>query len=205
MKEGAKSSIAEQSFFQPFLLPGEKVIWVGRPVRPRWVGADIWHWLISTFALLWLLPCGFASILIWQRVTRRGWEAALSHQGPFVALGVFTVLFVGITVWLIRRRVGRLRRTAYVLTDRRALKLDNREKLPASTSLDIVDRFDTHILADGSGDLVFGYANEYVFNDVGGLEWIKKPGLTFEDINDVPRVLSLAQEALAKLGFKPVS
>jgi hypothetical protein len=76
---------------------------------------------------------------------------------------------------------------------------------PSSTALDLIDRFGTVIRADSSGDLVFGYANEYVTSSEGGSSWVEKPRLTFEDINDVPRVLKLAKEALAKLGYQPVS
>lgn len=200
-----ESGILDRSMIQPFLQPGEKVIWSGRPARLRWFGLDNWHWLISAFALIWFLPSGAAVLLIWQRATRRGWEATLDQVGPFVALLGSTALFLAIVVALICWRIGRLRRAVYALTDRRAITVERRVK-PRQTSatLDLVSRFETDIRADGSGDLVFGYRREYVDNGEGGY-WVEKPRLTFEDINDVPRVLRLAQEALAKLGFQRVS
>lgn len=206
VESGSSGTIADRSLFQPFLAPGEKVIWSGRPRRLRWFGADNWHWLISAFAVVWLLPCGTATLMIWRGMTRRGWEATLDHEGPLFVLFVSSALFLAIIIGLICWRTARLRRTAYALTDRRALKVEHRDKLRStSTALDLVNRFEPRVRRDGGGDLVFGYRREYVNNSEGGGSWVEKPRLTFEDISDVPKVLSLAQEALAKLGYQPVS
>jgi hypothetical protein len=196
------STIVDRSLFQHFLQPGERVIWSGRPGRLRWIGADNWRHIINIFALLWLLPSGFVVLFILKFLVQDGWSGVSTHWFLLVLLvGISGVSFTAILM-LINRRIARLRRTSYVLKDRRAVIVEQRNKpRPTSVALDLVNRFGTDIRRDGSGDLAFGYRREDV-NEVG---WAEKPRLTFEDISDVPRVLSLAQEALAKMGYQPVS
>ncbi len=208
MNEGAlkDSGLLDRSMFQPFLQPGEKVIWSGRPGRLRWLGADNWQPVMLGFVTVFMLPSAAAIALIWRNAARHGWNAIFEYWGPPTAQIVFTAGFLSLVVVMIRRRLGRLRRTVYALTDRRAISIELDEEVRStSVALDLVNRFEPDIRADGSGDLVFGFRREYVKSAKGGGSWQDKPRLTFEDISDVARVLSLAQEALAKLGYQPVS
>lgn len=206
MVEPTGPSLDDRMLFRPFLQPGEKVIWSGRPGKIRWFGRENGHWAIATFTLLWLLPSGVVGAIIGKIAIESGWKT-LSHEHVFVALFAYNGLVLAVMAALIVWRVVRLRRAAYVLTDSRAMKIERIEGRPRSTStaLHISGKFDVKQRRNGGGDIVFGYRSRYVTSDDGGTGWIEDPNLTFEDISDVRRVLSLAQEALAKLGFKPVS
>lgn len=200
------STIVDRALFQPFLQPGEKIIWSGRPERVRWLGGDNWRAIFLIFTIISVVPSGFAGLGVYQFVREWGWEGLVEHWGPLAALLAFNGIFFAIALILICRRVARLRRTSYALTDRRAMKIEQADQPRlTSSALDFINRFATDMRRDGGGDLVFGYRNEYVRSARYGGHWEEKPRLVFEDISDVPRVLSLAQEALAKLGYQPVS
>jgi hypothetical protein len=206
MIEPNDPSVIERSLFQPFLEPGEKVIWTGKPARLRWFGSDNWNKIVAGFAVMFMLPSAMAVGFIWRNVTRHGWDAIFEDWAPPALQALFTAGFLSLVVVLVRRRLARLRRTRYALTERRAISLElDEQPFATSSALDLINRFDGDVRADGSGDLVFGYRREYVKDTEGGSGWQEKPRLTFEDITDVPRVLCLAQEALAKLGYQTVS
>jgi hypothetical protein len=206
MAESTDTSLDDRSLFQPFLQPGEKIIWSGRPEWMGWLGLDNWRPIFLAFMFLSVLPSGVTGVILYHVVAKWGWNGLVEHWDALAALLAFNGLFLGISFTLIRRRLGRLRRTSYALTDRRAMKIEQADQPRlTSSALDLVDRFATDMRRDGSGDLVFGYRNEYVTSDDYGARWEQKPRLVFEDISDVPRVLSLAQEALAKLGYQPLS
>jgi len=205
-ESGSGGTIADRSLFQPFLQPGEKIIWSGRPERVRWLGGVNWRAIFLSFTIINLVASGSAGLGIYKFVSKGGWEGLAEHRGRFAALLAFNGVFSAVALFLASRRVARLRRTSYALTDRRAMKIEQADQPRlTSSALDFVNRFATNIRRDGSGDLVFGYRSEYVRSARYGGHWEEKPRLTFEDISDVRRVLSLAQEALAKLGYQTVS
>lgn len=92
------------------LLPGERVIWTGRPDADVWLEAS--DAALIPFSVLW---GGFAIV----------WEVMVVNSGAPVLLKIWGIPFVAIGVYLL---VGRFfvrrwqrRRTTYLLTDRRAL------------------------------------------------------------------------------------
>ena len=60
MIEPNDPSVIERSLFQPFLEPGEKVIWTGKPARLRWFGSDNWNKIVAGFAVMFMLPSAMA-------------------------------------------------------------------------------------------------------------------------------------------------
>jgi hypothetical protein len=134
------------------LLPGERILWEGRPVRYRPLRPS--DALILAFGVIW---CGMA--LFWE-------TSALTHRaGPpnpppiGVALWAIPVVLVGLYLAVGRfvLRVIVLRRTRYVITDRRLVRVSSlfgtRTKTSYLKSLPppvITERL------DGSGNLAFG-------------------------------------------------
>lgn len=156
MFEGRKQSIA---FDVPFALqqkieaelePGENLEWIDQPI-PRWITGD------SIGAILFAIPwTAFALFWMWGA---SGFKAPnfATPQGLFALFGLpFVLIGLGMLstpYWNYRRA----RRTAYALTDRRAVIYQG--GLFASK----VQTFAPHELkriyrnekADGSGDVVF--------------------------------------------------
>jgi hypothetical protein len=138
---------------------------------------------------------------MWLTARQSGWSEVSSHWFPWASLFAFIVIFLSSFAALALWRRGRLKKTVYALINRRAIKLQTNKPEPNSISLDLINRFVSKIQPDGSGDLAFGFQKE----DMQGQGRVRNPCLTFEGINDVSKVLSLAQQALAKLGYQPVS
>jgi hypothetical protein len=197
-------SAIDRSLFQPFLAPSEIVIWSGKPERVRLIGGDTRKPFVAALLCVSLAPSGLVLLAMWLGARQSSWSEVSGHWLPWVSLFALNAIFLAIFAVLAYRRTTRLKETVYALTNRRAIKLRISQAEPNSSALDLVNRFKTHIRRDGSGDLVFGYRREYV-NYGEGSRWEDIPRLTFEDISDVRRVLSLAQDALAKLGYQTVS
>jgi hypothetical protein len=93
------------------LLPGERLVWSGRPdTRRLLVASDLY---LIPFSLLWT---GFA--IFWE-------VAAVSSGGPTLLFALWGIPFVAVGLhmmfgrFVVRRWLGR--RTAYAITDRRAI------------------------------------------------------------------------------------
>ena len=95
---------------QPFLLDGESLLWWGRPDPEKHIGRN--DAFLVPFSLLW---GGFAIF----------WEVSAIAEGAPGFFAVFGAFFVAMGLYLIVGRfvvkASRKRRTAYGLTDRRAL------------------------------------------------------------------------------------
>lgn len=173
---------------QSYLLPGERLTWTGRPPTGlRFTGTDVFF---IPFSLLW---GGFA--LVWEAAVLT--QALTNPQVPWI-FPLFGVPFVVIGLYLIAGRFwvdAWLRsRTAYALTDRRALVLRTAfvtrlASSPLNGSVRLARQ------KGARGTLEFGASNP--FAAMGGVFW--PPGFAyftgstaFEDIPDVMRVYALA-------------
>lgn len=98
------------------LLPGERLLWTGRPARyPVFDAADV---VLVPFSLL---VCGFA--VFWEYETLHGDNAFIALWGvPFILMGLHLV--VGRLVV----RALRLRSTRYALTNRRLVESADRPR-----------------------------------------------------------------------------
>jgi hypothetical protein len=175
------------------LLPGERLLWEGRPVRHQLLRpADL---LLIPFTVIW---CGFAI---------SGEVLVLASFGPslFALFGLpFVLIGLYLTVGRFVVRAVVSRRTRYVVTDRRLLVLGlgvsgNRvatrylHSLPPPVIIEA---------ADGSGSLAFGAFpsladtfNRYRYQIVG--PWSRYPSVTFvlRHVPDVRRVGDLIADA----------
>jgi hypothetical protein len=177
----------QQFQLQRYLQPGEKILWTGRPDPSRLIGrAD--RFLIP-FSLMW-----GGGAIVWESgviLTGAPWLFWLWGL-PFVVAGQYFI-------WgrFIYKRWDR-RRTAYALTDQRALIL--RGGSLQSVFLSQLPSIHQSVRADGSGSLEFGssagwYGRVYWANT--GME-LFAPGSAmpaFYDIPDVAKVDRLVNQA----------
>jgi len=132
------------------LLPGERVLWEGRPARHRlFRPADA---LLIPFSIMW---CGFAVF----------WEASVltagGGTGPSLFLALWGIPFILIGLYMAGGRfVVRAitsRRTRYVITDRRVLVIGGlSNKGTTSAYLSSLPPPVITVGPDGSGSLTFG-------------------------------------------------
>jgi len=141
------------------LSPGERLLWAGRKLtRPlRW-GAGTWFG-IATFCFL--APLGLLSLI--QAVRGNGDPTGLVVSGTMLTVMAF---FVGLGLVAGVRRGERLQQeaTLYALTDRRAIIWCPGPVKGAVSVHSITRRQLARVhrveFPDGTGDVVFDYANE---------------------------------------------
>jgi hypothetical protein len=176
----------QQVQLQPYLQPGEKILWTGRPDPSRLIGrADAF---LIPFSLMW----GGGAVI---------WEGGVALTGapllfllwgaPFVVVGQYFI-------WgrFLYKRWDR-RRTVYALTNQRALILRGRSLQSVFLlQLPVIHQSARH---DGSGSLEFGstawYGRGYWANT--GMD-LFAPGTAtpaFYDIPDIARVDRLVNQA----------
>jgi hypothetical protein len=177
------------------LLPGERILWDGRPLRRRvFRRTDV---LLVPISLLW---CGFAVFLE---------SGALSYRVPLFA-AVLGALFVLFGLYFVAGRfVVRLvspRRTRYTITDRRVLVRSAWSGRRLSTH-DLNSLRPPVIIEepDGSGSLAFGgfpgLADVFVTRQ-GWRLWASEPSPTpvLWDVPDIRRVRDLVAHAQTQPG-----
>jgi hypothetical protein len=177
----------QQFQFQRYLQPDEKILWVGGPDPSRVIGRG--DAFLIPFSLVW----GGGAI---------AWEGAVILSGapfffwlwglPFVVIGQYFI-------WgrFIYKRWDR-RRTAYALTNERALILRGRSL--QSVFLKQQPAMHQSVRADGSGSLEFGspsgwYGHGYWANT--GMDFFSpvRGVPAFYDIPDVAKVDRLVNQA----------
>jgi len=194
------------------LLPGERILWEGRPVRHRlFLAPDA---LLVPMSVVW---CGF--ILFWEASALA--TAATSDVGSSIFFVLWGVPFVGIGLYLLAGRfVVRAvasRRTRYVLTDRRAMVIGGWSG--TKTTADYLQSLRPPVItegSDGSGSLAFGSfptlgavfshgRGRWTWGARGWGVWATEPSDTpvFREIPHVRRVRDLV--ANAQQGAGPVA
>ena len=162
----------------PYLVEGEKLIWVGRPDPARhFCGADL---LLVPFSLLW---GGFAFT----------WMASAVLDGSFFFV-LWGVPFVAVGLYVIFGRflykASRKRRTVYGLTGTRALAALDRGSLsevplrgtPISQQVTRKGEHLTVSFGVVTGGLAGGFASSNTGMEL--LDWSSRP-LSFYDVKDV--------------------
>jgi hypothetical protein len=131
--------------------PGERVVWSGQPIASRLARKSI---PIVLFGIPWT-----AFAIFWVAMASLGAGKA-NAPGPFFLFPLFGVPFILIGVGMLTspfwmRRSAR--RTAYVLTDRRAIVFQGGLRSIAVRSFEpeSLTDLERRQFADGSGDLIF--------------------------------------------------
>ena len=143
-----------QNLIDGELASGERLVWSGQPIPGRMARQTLG---IVLFGIPWT-----AFAIFWTVAAAWGTGKMERGAGPFWAFPLFGLPFIAIGLgmlsspWWARRKALR---TAYVLTDRRALVIAGGwGRSPTIRSLEparLTDLRRTQ-LPDGSGDLVFG-------------------------------------------------
>jgi hypothetical protein len=179
------------------LLPGEHVVWEGRPLRHRvFRRTDL---LLVPFSVMW---CGFAVF----------WESGVLFSGAPTFMALWGVPFVLIGLYLVAGRfvvrVVSSRHTRYTVTDHRVLVHSGwsgdrlrTQYLNALPPPVITER------ADGSGSLAFGgfpgLTDAFTAGRGRGWNaWSSEPSPTpiLWDVPDISRVRDLVARAQTQFG-----
>jgi hypothetical protein len=213
MGEGsdAASALLDRSLFQPYLEPGEKILWVGRPSSAknpsRWiprpkVRVHPIQWIGG--ALLLISVGGVFAEKIHDR--RPEWPllqlivssaAALVFLLTFLAvISVLCYLLCFIAIFLCSYFSSKLSDISYALTDQRALAIDRASgRVAKMATYDPISRPEARLREDGSGNVEFGYKGA-VYARWGRRKEVNLSSLTFENIDDAAGVLQLTQQVL---------
>ena len=182
---------------RPDLLPGERIVWAGRPVPGHlFTASDVF---LVPFSLLW---GGFALF----------WEAGVLGLGPFGGGGrsapaffaLWGVPFVLMGLYFIIGRffykVWRKRRTIYAVTDRRVLLLTTTfGRRVQAAFLNVLPGISTSVSRDGVGTITFGSGSVIdAWYGNTGMElfgWGRSSGtLAFYDVPDAAGVAAMVSE-----------
>jgi hypothetical protein len=202
MGEGsdAAAALLDRDLFQPYLEPGEKILWVGRPGRVAVF--ERWHRfaLLQTFGKFALMPIVGIAVISTFALLKDKQLIPLYLLGRFIAPPAIVAgaLFGVCSVFLFVGRVSRvsaLKRLSYAVTTSRAMEIDRQKRLgPSAVALNSVDHFDVEERTDQSGQIVFGYRTEKDYRR----RTKRVPRLTFEGIDSVAFVCALAKDAASK-------
>ena len=186
------------TLFQPYLLPGERIVWTGRPkqgviLRP----ADAF---LIPFSLLWL---GFA--LFWNIAV---WTLPFEGEGPDPTFKLFGLPFLIIGIYAV---IGRFfhdaairKKLAYSLTDQRVLIVKgNRSAKLTSLDLHRLPNLELNEHRDGTGTIIFEASGWSFFNPghAAGMDlWVPSLGasLQFFRIDNPRKVYQLIRENSAR-------
>jgi hypothetical protein len=187
-----------QSQLQPYLQPGERILWTGQPDARRLFGSKDLY--LVPFSLLW-----GGGTLFWEGGVIWSWLNApggapiffLFWGIPFVVVGQYLI-------WgrfIVKRRDRR--RTFYAVTNQRVLVLKGRSL--QSVFLNQLPSVNQSARADGSGSLEFGPGSGpfgYAIWSDTGMDFFTR-GLAppaFYDIADVNQVHRLIIQARTGAG-----
>ena len=138
---------ADYSFCNPYLIPGEFILWKGRPEKGRLLtGADL---IMIPFSIFWL---GFA--LFWEfGAIESGIPFMMLWGLPFIGIGIY--LLFG--QWIYRAYLRT--RTFYVITNKKLI-LKRARKLTMYTAKDLPPAtLDIH--PNGNGTITFAENTYY--------------------------------------------
>lgn len=150
-----------QSAFQPYLFPGERVLWTGRPKQG--VAFRAMDAFLIPFSVLW---CGF--VVFWNIGVQSGPESA-----PPV-FDIFGLVFLLVGLYFLFGRfihdAAIRRRTTYALTDQRALF--RRGSKISSLDLSHLPKLELQERSDGTGTISFQDGpNFFAYRRNSGLDW----------------------------------
>lgn len=182
------------------LLPNERILWEGRPVRHRLSRPS--DAILVPFSIVW---CGFA--VFWEASVL---AAAIADRGPSIFMALFGIPFVLIGLYLVAGRfVVRAiesRRTRYVITDGRVLVIGGLRGTRSAYLTSLPPPIVTE-QSDRSGSLAFGaFPGTFdVFSRTSGWQaWASEPASmpVLWHIPEVRRVRDLVARVQAE-GNRP--
>ena len=153
-----------QSAFQTYLLPGEHILWTGRPKQGLVLtGRDA---LLVPFSLMWGGFAIFWNVGVWSFPSSGANDPGLFFKLwglPFLVVGLYLIVGRFFHDARIRRKL------TYAVTDHRILVLRGRK----ITSLDIsrLPRLELSEHRDGTGTLAFDAANFGGWSGMNGFSW----------------------------------
>jgi hypothetical protein len=174
--------------FDEHLIPGEKVLWVGRPDPAKHLTSS--DRLIIPFSILW---GGFA--IFWVSLAAAGAGLFALWGIPFVAVGLY--LIVGRFFYKARLK----RRTWFAVTNKRVLKLERKRRGDSIDALflDAIPAVGRDVDAVGSGCVIFGSSNRWLADMANSgmpsffASNVEVP-LAFYDIHDAAHVAELVAQ-----------
>ncbi len=168
----------DNSFFKPYLVGGEYILWTGKPGKKKLLtGADIF---MVPFSLAW---CGFAIF----------WETTAIATGAPLPFLIFGIPFVLIGLYLVFGRfiyTSYLRKnTAYAITNKKIIR--KRGKKTDMIHAENMPPIYVDIHKDGYGTIQFGhdgYYNRGTFTTNPMNSWSNNNVFSLENIPDVINV-----------------
>jgi hypothetical protein len=177
--------MALHELFQPFLKPGEKIVWTGQPKQGLLIrDADMIAIPMSIMLFGFALLLDYLSVAFdvhW--ITR---VSAVFFSGLFVYLGVLR-FFVAAK----RRRYIR-----YCLTTKRILVITGKKNMLETLPLGQIERAEITAEKDGSGHISFGNSNPVWPWLLGTFYFSSAPVPGLELIPDLERVYELLVQQL---------
>jgi len=144
--------VSEHEWYEPFLQPDEAVRWVGKPgLRPFWTNENAPMILLTPLCSLFLGAIGTALYHMLTHGLQRQPIAMIGTLALVLPL-IVCLVYIGFFQWIAPRVL--LRRTEYVITDKRILRRRGRH----IDALDMLRLPDVTLLPekDGHGSLLFG-------------------------------------------------
>lgn len=140
----------DYSFCNSLLLPGEGILWKGRPAKGHWINRDnIMHLLMSLFAVVFLVA--WCLIVIWIGAPRE-----------MLLFGIVGFVFSVVNLLLYPLRTIRQRKSSrYVLTNRKLIRKVG--KKVDALELHDLPRMYTSFRPDGTGTISIGHQTESVY------------------------------------------
>lgn len=169
----------DDSFAQNFLLPGEHILWTGKPLPGKlFNGGDLF---LIPFSLMW---CGFAFF----------WEYNALTVGAPIFMAIFGLPFVAVGLYLVfgrfLHRAWLRKNTAYAVTTKKLLRKQGNKV--TAVEIETLPPVTATLFADGSGTLSFS-AEEYHYNSRGHRVHAA-PVITLENIPNAAEVQRLIEQ-----------
>ena len=179
----------DYSFCNSLLLPGEGILWKGRPAKGHWINKDnIMHLLMSLFAVVFLVA--WCLIVIWIGAPR---EMLLFGIVGFVFSVVNLLLFPLRTI--LQRKNSR-----YVLTNRKLIRKVG--KKVDALELHDLPRVYTSFRSDGTGTISIGHQTESVHYGIQRHVRSSVGLFRLENIPDAAHVYRMMMDQAARLSAK---
>lgn len=214
MGESSDPAVAlhDRALFQPYLEPGEQILWVGRPGDSKGSmrrvpekskkdrRAEAVVYVIMIVILIGACGTEFGS-------KHHDWSWSRSILVGAVTVGlmliamitlIFSMKLVFIAIRFARSPFHRqaLNDSSYALTDLRAMALRrSQSRALRMASYDVVNKPEAKLRKDGSGNVIFGYKGG-LFPRWGGWRTPNASCLVLENIDDAVAIYRLAQAVL---------
>jgi hypothetical protein len=210
--DAASAALLDRALFEPYLLPGERILWAGRPGLSRGRKRRIpekpkrqrqTEVALFVFCIVMLsVTFGFKAAAkypnwSWGKSLLAGAiTASLTFGTMAVLLSLLALVLVAVRFVLSPFHRRALTDTSYALTNFRAMALQRSQSGALSmASYDSANNPQAMLREDGSGDVMFGYKGG-LFPRWGSRRTPNASRLVMENIDEGARVYSLVQATL---------